>query len=274
MPVITFASSKGGAGRTTAAIILATTLARKNTVILIDADPDHRLMSWSTKASLPGRLTVLKSKGAQDIAAEIGAAETRADFVIVDLDDSPIGLDPHAVEESDLVIIPMGDEHPDAEATLETQAQLVQREKILGREIPVRVLFTRTGERAAKSKLAHSINTQIRDKVEALFTELHDRTAYSSLHNRGGTLYDMDPEDMAGLAQAIANAEVVAEEVIRALARAGRRPAQTVQMSVRMKVDVYDAFRALCRAERRTNGDMLEVLMGKFLEREQGDVQP
>lgn len=274
MTVITIASAKGGAGRTTSAIILATTLARKNTVILIDADPDHRLVSWSTKAALPGRLMVLKSKGAQDIMAEIGAAETRADFVIVDLDDTPIGLDPHPVEESDLVIIPMGDEHPDAEATIQTMAQLARREKILSRDIPVRVLFNRTEERANKSKLAQSINTQIRDKMDVLSTELHDRTAYSSLHNRGGTLYDMDPENIEGLAQAIANAEIVADEVIRALGRAGQRSAPTVQMSVRMRVDVYDAFRALCRVERRTNGEMLEVLMAKFLQREQGGVEP
>lgn len=274
MPVITFASSKGGAGRTTAAIILATTLTRRNRVILIDADPDQQLTSWSNKAALPGRLMVLQSKGAQHIPAEIGAAETRADFVIVDLDDSLIGLDVHAAEESDLVIIPMGDERPDADAVIETLAQLARREKILGREIPVRVLFTRTEERAVKSTLAHFVNSQMREKVDVLFTELHDRAAYSSLHNRGGTLYDMQPENMAGLPQAIANAEIVADEVIRALGRAGQRSAPTVQMSVRMRADVYDGFRALCRVERRTNGDMLEVLIAEFLEREQGDVQP
>ncbi len=35
----------------------------------------------------------------------------------------------------------------------------------------------------------------------------------------------------------------------------------TVQMSVRMREETYERFRALCKRERRTNGDMLEVLM-------------
>lgn len=38
MAVISFASSKGGAGKTTSAIILGTELAEGATVIMIDAD--------------------------------------------------------------------------------------------------------------------------------------------------------------------------------------------------------------------------------------------
>ena len=40
---------------------------------------------------------------------------------------------------------------------------------------------------------------------------------------------------------------------------------QTVQMSIRMLEDDYVRFRALCKAERRTNGDMLEHLMEAYL---------
>jgi hypothetical protein len=39
----------------------------------------------------------------------------------------------------------------------------------------------------------------------------------------------------------------------------------TVQMSVRMQEDVYERFRALCEQERRTNGDMLEILLSSYL---------
>ncbi len=47
--------------------------------------------------------------------------------------------------------------------------------------------------------------------------------------------------------------------------RRSRRDANpTVQMSVRMREDVYERFRALCAHERRTNGDMLEVLLGVY----------
>ncbi len=48
---------------------------------------------------------------------------------------------------------------------------------------------------------------------------------------------------------------------------ASREPNATVQMSIRMKTDLYDRFRALCKEERRTNGDMLEVLLEDFFAR-------
>lgn len=38
----------------------------------------------------------------------------------------------------------------------------------------------------------------------------------------------------------------------------------TVQMSVRMPEEVYDRFRQHCEDDRRTNGEMLEIMMGAY----------
>lgn len=38
----------------------------------------------------------------------------------------------------------------------------------------------------------------------------------------------------------------------------------TVQMSLRMTESVYDRFRQHCETDRRTNGDMLEIMMGAY----------
>lgn len=38
----------------------------------------------------------------------------------------------------------------------------------------------------------------------------------------------------------------------------------TVQMSLRMQSDVYDRFRQHCTDDRRTNGEMLEIMMGCY----------
>jgi hypothetical protein len=43
-----------------------------------------------------------------------------------------------------------------------------------------------------------------------------------------------------------------------------RNPNETVQMSLRMGRLAYQQFRDLCKKERRTNGDMLEVLMRSY----------
>lgn len=212
MTVITFASSKGGAGKTTSAIILATTLARSRKVTLIDADPAGRLSSWARKGRLPERLTVLASGGEKRIHDEIDRGRRASDFVIVDLEGAATRLNAFALGESDLVIIPMGDEQPDAEGAIETLAQVALEARALRREIPVRILFART-QAAVKSRLARSLNHQVREKVGSFATELHSRTAFSTLHSTGGSLYDLDPEEVTGVAKAIANAELFAEEL-------------------------------------------------------------
>lgn len=216
MAVITFASSKGGAGKTTSAIILATTLARRHKVIVIDADPAKRLSSWAGKAKLPERLQVQMSAGEQSIHEEIDRAREQAGFVILDLEGAATRLNAYAMGESDLVIIPMGDEQPDAEGAIETLAQLRLEGRSMRREIPARILFNRT-QAAVKSKLARSLNAQVRDKVGSFDVELHTRTAFSSLHSFGGTLYSMNADDVSGVNKAIANAELFADELIRVL---------------------------------------------------------
>ena len=53
MPVISFVSPKGGVGKTTSALILATELAAQGAsrVTIIDADPNLPIAKWS---KLPG----------------------------------------------------------------------------------------------------------------------------------------------------------------------------------------------------------------------------
>lgn len=212
MSVITFASSKGGAGKTTSAIVLATTLVQRYRVCVIDADPAGRLMAWSRKNKLPWGLDVRASLNERQIWSDITQARQDHDHVVIDLEGAATRLNARILGESDLVIVPMGDEQPDAEAAIETLAQIQLEAGQLNRSIPVRILFART-KAAVKSRLAKSLNQQVRDKIGAFATELHDRTAFSSLHSFGGTLYDMDETQVTGAQKAIGNAELFAQEV-------------------------------------------------------------
>lgn len=59
MPVISFASPKGGSGKTTSAIILVCELAQKADVIMIDADPAARSQEWSQRGKKHNRIEVI-----------------------------------------------------------------------------------------------------------------------------------------------------------------------------------------------------------------------
>lgn len=213
MPVISFASSKGGAGKTTSAIVLATELAQGTDVTLIDADPAGRLARWSKLSELPQRIEVIASAGERAIQDEIAAARTRATFVLIDLEGSASRLTSFAIAESDLVVVPSGDEQQDADEAIETLAQIAMEGRARRREIPAAILFARTNA-AVKSKLEKHINSQMRGAVRVFDTELHRRTAFSSLHNAGGGLRQLDRGDVNGIDKAIANAQAFAAEVV------------------------------------------------------------
>lgn len=213
MPVISFATSKGGAGKTTSAIVLGTELAEGASVILIDADPARRLSRWAGLAPLPTGLSVITSGGERHIQTEIAEAQARAAFVLIDLEGSASRLTSFAIAESDLVIIPSGEEQQDADAAIETLAEIGMEARARRRAIPAAILFARTSA-AVKSKLEKHIHGELRRAGRVFETELHRRTAFSSLHNAGGGLRQMDPADVNGIDKAIANAQDFAAEVI------------------------------------------------------------
>ena len=97
-------------------------------------------------------------------------AQSQADFVIVDLEGITSRFNVSVTKNSDLVIIPMGDEQQDAEAAIDTLAQLAMEPRMMRRKIPVRILFNRTKKISKKTKLATSINKHIRTRVGSFTT--------------------------------------------------------------------------------------------------------
>ena len=103
MPVIVFASSKGGAGKTTSALVLATELeAIGAAVTLIDTDTNKPLSRWSTRPNKPGGITVISDISEETIIQTIEAAAQTTSFVIVDLEGTASMMVAFAVSRADL----------------------------------------------------------------------------------------------------------------------------------------------------------------------------
>lgn len=79
MKIIGLISQKGGAGKSTASIALASALAKRYRVALVDLDPQGSVGRWGTMATLPSTLEVFRAKKAAEIKALKGF-----DFVVVD----------------------------------------------------------------------------------------------------------------------------------------------------------------------------------------------
>lgn len=91
MPIITMASPKGGVGKSTAAVILATQLAESGaSVTIIDADPNKPVSRWAKRPGKPHNLTLIDNVTEQTIIRTIDEAARKTAFVIVDLEGTAI----------------------------------------------------------------------------------------------------------------------------------------------------------------------------------------
>ena len=139
MPVITLSSPKGGAGKTTAATILATELAERGAiVIVIDADPNKNVVDWSKLPGKPASLTVIGDVTEETIVDAIEDASSKASFVIVDLEGTASLMVSYAISLSDFVIIPLQGSQLDAKQAARQIKLIKAQERIAGRSIPFR----------------------------------------------------------------------------------------------------------------------------------------
>src|SRR5271167_1439369 len=145
MPTIVFASPKGGAGKSTSAVILATELAGKGAgVTIIDADPNKPVSRWAKRPGKPGSLSVIADVTEDSIMDQIEQAARESAFVIVDLEGTASLMIGYAISRADLVIIPTQGSQLDAFEAVKAIRLVRNMEKTAGKAIRTAILFTRT----------------------------------------------------------------------------------------------------------------------------------
>ncbi len=218
MPVIAFANSKGGSGKTTSALLLAQALAAHRPTTIIDADPRHPITTWADKPGRPDSLSVITNASEKTILDEIEDAAARDPFVIIDLEGTASRLMSYAISQADLVVIPMKEQQQDALAALDVIQEIHRDMKATRRKIPYSVLFTQS-RAAVKSRTARHISAQFRDNdhIDTFETEVHERDAFAAMFSMGGTVAGMDKKLVNGLPNAMANIEALRAEVIAKL---------------------------------------------------------
>ena len=214
MPTIAFASPKGGAGKTTAAVVLATELARKSNVTLIDADPNKPVSGWANLPGRPEQLSVIGDVSESTIIDEIDAAAESAPFVIIDLEGTASMMVGYAISRADLVIIPTQGSQLDAKQAARAIKLVEQQEKAFRRPIPHAVLLTRTSAAIQPRSLRHIQEQLLGYGVDVFETQIIERDAFRALFSFGGALGDLDRKQVSNLDAAISNARAFAGEVV------------------------------------------------------------
>lgn len=211
MPTIVIASPKGGAGKSTTAIILGTELAHAGAeVVMIDCDPNGSLSLWAGRSAVPERISVLEGVGESEIVRTIKQHDRDGRIVVVDLEGVASRLVSRAISQADLVITPMRATTLDATIGVRALALIAEEEEALDRKIPHAVVFTMT--KAIKSKQHSGIaESLVGQGVDLISPPLMERAAFSALFEFGGDLRSMPPQ--GNMDAAIENARQFAQAI-------------------------------------------------------------
>lgn len=214
MPVIAFANPKGGAGKSTAALLLATTLADQGaSVVVIDADPRSTIDHWR-QGNSKSRVKVRSDAREDTIAPIIKEVAAEFQFVIIDLEGTANLRVSRAISRADLVIMPIQEGPLETRGAAETVKYVMDIEQDYDRPIPYVFLMTRTSA-AVPTRMKKKLYEVLAERgVSVLKTELVARQAYREMLAERLSLDELDPKEVSGVVNAIKNAANFAAEVV------------------------------------------------------------
>lgn len=253
MPLVLVANTKGGSGKTTAALVLAgELLAHKAKVVLLEGDPNRPLMAWAQARGAPvietsrsrartadeafrlidgagsetERLVVVHDDDQEGVFEWIEGAAAWAHFVIADPEGSPNEWLTDVASQADLVLIPFAPSALDAKQVSRTVQVLTRVSKRSGRPVTYRILLTRAGAGAVMTRDEREIRQSLeRNGLPLLNSTLCERPAYRGLFKLDAMMDELPADRVGGLEAARRNAAEYAGEVI-ALLKAGASAAK------------------------------------------------
>jgi chromosome partitioning protein len=179
MSIITMATTKGGAGKTTVAqMIIGAVHNLGYSIGVLDTDENQTLSNWlsnTTNMAIDHRVVLEESK-VVDIAQKLNR---KHDLVIIDTPGVQSQATVFAIGCADLVIVPLQLSKADVMQAQKTHRLVQSTAHMTSRDIPVRSLFT---DYTPKTKIAKKVRQQVKELGLPVFnTRLHHLVAYKEL---------------------------------------------------------------------------------------------
>lgn len=248
MALVLFANTKGGSGKTTAALVLAGELIKHRAkVVLLEGDPNRPLMNWAQARDMTvletsrsrikspaqaaelidkaattdvdgGRLAVVHDDDQDGIFDWIEGAASWAHFVIADPEGSPNEWLTQVASQADLVIIPFAPSALDAKQVSRTVQVLQKVGKLSRRQVNYRILLTRAGPGVVMTRDEREIRQSLeKNGLPLMTTTLCERPAYRGLFKLDATIGELPESLINGLDNARRNAAAYVSEVFSIL---------------------------------------------------------
>jgi len=218
MPIISFANAKGGAGKTTAALLLATELAHQGfRVTILDADPQRWITQWHEMSGPQRNIAVITEITMASLQCHLREMRAETDYFVIDLAGARDALVTTAIGISDHVIIPVQGCAMDARGAAQILDLIQTLERRGNRKIPHSVVLTRVTSMVTTRALVAIKGLLFARGVDVVNTPIVERSAFRELFEYGGTLHTLDPQKVSNLDKARDNARAFAGDVLRVL---------------------------------------------------------
>ncbi len=207
MPLIAMVGNKGGAGKTTLTVNLASCLARQSTVAVVDADPQGSSLQWRAFSDNENTVPVIAANDQLEEQAK-GLLEDYK-YVVIDCPPSV-----HAVQTttvlgfSDIALVPVQPSPVDLWATVHIE-EAVREARNSNANLNALLVINQLEPRTTLSKLVREALTEIGLPVAS--TALRRRAIYRSSALEGKSVFDMGSRGR----DAVTELEQLVEEVLQ-----------------------------------------------------------
>lgn len=215
MHTVAFISPKGGAGKTTAALLLALSLAEDGAkVAMIDADPNKPLLAWSHLAGRNALVSVHPAPTVPDVRESLREAMRREpDWVILDTEGSVRGASVFMAVRPELVLTPLASSQLEVKEALRA-AEMVRHASRGMQRPPQHVCLLTRLPAAIRPKSLKTVVEQLHaEGMSILPTALIEKESLRLMFTAGGGLAQLEREGVHGAASARQNGAAYAQAV-------------------------------------------------------------
>ncbi len=187
MPIIALVGNKGGAGKTTLCVNLASALAERSPTAILDADPQRSSLQWRDLAVRDDAVTVIDA--VDGFAAQVSKSMKSFTNLVVDCPPSVDAVQTaQALELCELALIPVQPSPLDLWATVHIESR-VETARLANPRLRALLVINQLEPRTRLSQLMRQALAEL--NLPAARTAVRRRVAYRSSVLEGRTVLDL-----------------------------------------------------------------------------------
>jgi chromosome partitioning protein len=212
--IISLANAKGGAGKTTAAVLLAAEYARKGkSVLFLDCDRLSAGAQWCGRVGLGGRVDAINGVTASNLAEHLRYHRGRYRHVLIDLSGASDMLIALASGLSDLVLVPVQGSFLDGHGAVHVFNIIDMVMQNARCRVRRAVLLSRVNPLVTTRSLRHVAAMLAEKDIPMLATPVVERSAFRDIFEEGRLPAALDSGRTSNIDKALANMAALAHEV-------------------------------------------------------------